>query len=277
MLDIQKLHDLYGSPVECPSCGTPLVTTDMDVFCPNENCKAKILMVVSQFIKKLEIKNISVASLESFGINSFQGLLEFRPEKKYKSQMKFYKELETKLFKASSPQEIFCALNFHGLNSILLNKLISFYGWETIKKVSSDPDAFTVLRELGLPAGIGEIMLEKFCVYLNKNMELAKMFCADSRYCYEESTVKPETKQSNGKSICFTGALRTMGRGAASKLAEEAGYEVKTSVTKGLTFLVTNDPDSGSSKNRKAQSYGTKIIDENEFIKLVKNNSIFEI
>jgi NAD-dependent DNA ligase len=35
---------------------------------------------------------------------------------------------------------------------------------------------------------------------------------------------------------------------------------------------VTNDKFSGSSKNKKAQSLGTKIIDENEFLTLMSNN-----
>ena len=60
-----------------------------------------------------------------------------------------------------------------------------------------------------------------------------------------------------------------MTRAEASKRAEAAGYEVRTSVAKGLTYLVTNDPGSGSSKNKKAQQLGTKIITEEEFLALL--------
>jgi DNA ligase (NAD+) len=59
-----------------------------------------------------------------------------------------------------------------------------------------------------------------------------------------------------------------------------AGYEVKSSVSKGLTYLVTNDINSGSTKAKKALSYGTKIINEEEFLKLVskkENNEVFEL
>jgi DNA ligase (NAD+) len=48
-----------------------------------------------------------------------------------------------------------------------------------------------------------------------------------------------------------------------------AGYEVKSSVAKGLTYLVTNDPKSGSSKNTKARQLGIKIITEKEFLALL--------
>jgi DNA ligase (NAD+) len=42
----------------------------------------------------------------------------------------------------------------------------------------------------------------------------------------------------------------------------------KSSVTKGLSYLVTNDPSSGSDKNKKAASYGVGIIDEEEFLRM---------
>ncbi len=44
---------------------------------------------------------------------------------------------------------------------------------------------------------------------------------------------------------------------------------MKSSVAKVLTYLVTNDPGSGSSKNKKALQLGIKIITEEEFLGLV--------
>ena len=64
-----------------------------------------------------------------------------------------------------------------------------------------------------------------------------------------------------------------MTRSEASKKAEAAGFEVKGGVNKGLTYLVTNDTESGSSKNRKAKELGTKVINEQEFLKLISNAS----
>lgn len=69
-------------------------------------------------------------------------------------------------------------------------------------------------------------------------------------------------------SVCFTGAL-SMTRAKAAELAESAGFEVKSSVSKGLTYLVASDPGSGSSKNEKAKKYGTAVIDEAAFMRLV--------
>jgi DNA ligase (NAD+) len=40
-------------------------------------------------------------------------------------------------------------------------------------------------------------------------------------------------------------------------------------VVKDLTYLVTNDPESGSGKNKKARELGVKIIDEEAFLAIL--------
>ena len=92
----------------------------------------------------------------------------------------------------------------------------------------------------------------------------------DKRYSYVENRDKTVSTKKIG-SVCFTGALSTMSRNEASAKAMQAGYEVKSGVSKGLTYLITNTPDSGSSKNKKAKELGTKVITEEEFIKLISN------
>ena len=61
-----------------------------------------------------------------------------------------------------------------------------------------------------------------------------------------------------------------MKRADAEKLVKENGGSTKSSVTKDLTYLVTNDTESGSSKNQKAQKFGIPIINEKEFLTLVQ-------
>ena len=74
-----------------------------------------------------------------------------------------------------------------------------------------------------------------------------------------------------GLSVCFTGESCCMldgvliSRDRADQLAAEAGLIVKKSVTKGLDMLVVADPDSLSSKARKARQNGTRIMAEAVF------------
>ena len=69
--------------------------------------------------------------------------------------------------------------------------------------------------------------------------------------------------------FCVTGKLNRMKRNDLIKLAEEKGWKSLSGVNKDCNYLVTNDTTSGSSKNKKAQELGTKIIDEEAFYNLL--------
>lgn len=71
-----------------------------------------------------------------------------------------------------------------------------------------------------------------------------------------------------GKSFCFTGAMNQP-REVYEKMVKDNGGIVSSSVSKNLNYLVTNEPNSGSSKNQKADSYGIPKIDEQKFLKLL--------
>ncbi len=74
-----------------------------------------------------------------------------------------------------------------------------------------------------------------------------------------------------GQTVCFTGALsgrlggEPITRAQAEQLAAAAGLVVAPRVTKALDLLVVADPDSLSSKARKAREYGTRIMAEAVF------------
>jgi DNA ligase (NAD+) len=72
-----------------------------------------------------------------------------------------------------------------------------------------------------------------------------------------------------GLSFCFTGKLNSMARSEAEKLVVEHGGEYKSSVVKGLSYLITNETEQ-TTKFQKAQRQGTKIIDEEQFLALLK-------
>ena len=85
-------------------------------------------------------------------------------------------------------------------------------------------------------------------------------------------TTMPHSGESlAGKSVCFTGTLggRIGGvivtREVAEELARKAGMEVHPRVTKRLDLLVVADPNTMSSKARKAHDYGTRIMAEVAF------------
>jgi DNA ligase (NAD+) len=80
---------------------------------------------------------------------------------------------------------------------------------------------------------------------------------------------KQESGKLAGKSFCFTGELLTVKRSRAEAMVKSLGGSVRASVAKGLSYLVTNDPLSGSAKNRKANDLGVSVIDEKAFMEIV--------
>lgn len=74
-----------------------------------------------------------------------------------------------------------------------------------------------------------------------------------------------------GASFCITGKLEHFSnRDALVEEIEKYGGKIVSGVTAKTNYLITNDKESGSSKNQKAIKFGTKIISEQEFIDLCK-------
>lgn len=72
----------------------------------------------------------------------------------------------------------------------------------------------------------------------------------------------------SGKSFCITGAT-SKPRKALEKEIMDRGGAVKSSVGAGLSFLVTNDADTTSSKMKNAKKHGTTVISEQELYRLM--------
>lgn len=249
-------------PTECSCCGSKLIRDGVNLRCINKNCRVQKIYQIEHFIKNLNVMNASYKTLNNFGIDSYEKLLAFVPNLKKLSEKKLVEEFKNKIF-TRSPQDIFTALDIQDVGETLQKKIIEYYGWENIKNPEYNFD-------IGLPFGIGEITLTKFKDARIENLNILNMIIKDIRYTWTEKSIFENKKIQNIKgSICFTGAL-SISRGEASNLAEAAGFEIKNAVTKGLTYLVTPDPNSGSSKNEKAKKYGTKVIDEKTFMNLIK-------
>lgn len=73
----------------------------------------------------------------------------------------------------------------------------------------------------------------------------------------------------DGLSFCFTGAMKNQ-RFDLENMVKDNGGKAKSSVVKGLTYLVMADPTLETTKAKKARATGVKCISEDEFLKMVK-------
>ena len=257
-------------PMVCPECGGPLTMVGVDICCKNPECGATGIAKVRTFLINLGIQHVSLKTLENIGIDNFEKLISFTADKNYKVQTRFESDLRNQMWNLDE-QSLFKALPFRNVAEKTLDKIIDFYGWDWLKSIfGGDPTHFWD-RKLGFPMGVGEKILESFEESAVNNFLILEKFISDSRWTGKKAAKVEEKKvvaQSNGQSVCFTGKLENFSRKEAAEFAKEHGFNVLDSVNKNLTYLVTNDTDSGSSKNKKAAQLGVKVINEAEFIKM---------
>jgi DNA ligase (NAD+) len=114
--------------------------------------------------------------------------------------------------------------------------------------------------------GVGEVVAESIAAWFadEDNIELLKKF--------NDLGVHPHFEKKTGKlagqNFVVTGTLESMGRDIAADKIRLLGGTFQTSVAKDTHYLVAG-ANVGVSKLKKAESYGTKIINEQEFLKLL--------
>lgn len=256
-------------PVECTCCGSILVRDGVNLRCMNKDCADQVVHRLTLFIKKLGVKSASNATLKNFGLTSFEKLMSFIPDKKYKSEVKLFDELYAKVF-SQSKEKLLGAMNFVGLSETLIGKIVSHYGYDTVSSSSFADEAFK-----SLPDGIGELTLQKFIDGLSEALAQVNMVINDTRWHFIEGA--PASSKVNvvcKGSICVTGSLKFGSRDKFLEFAKAHGYEAKSGVSKGLTYLVNNDINSNSSKNRKAKTLGIQIITEESFMKMLNDSNV---
>ena len=92
-----------------------------------------------------------------------------------------------------------------------------------------------------------------------------------SQFIFQDDTVESTTANTvlNGKKFCITGKLHKFeNRDALVADIESKGGKVVSGVTKATDYLITNDKESGSSKNKKAVELNIPIISEDEYCQL---------
>jgi DNA ligase (NAD+) len=122
------------------------------------------------------------------------------------------------------------------------------------------------IDELRAVDGVGEVVAESVVAWFadEDNIVLLKKF--------DELSVRPYFEKKTGKlagmKFVVTGTLSSMGRDDAAEKIRQAGGDFQTTIAKDTTYLVAGGKVGGS-KLKKAQSYGTMIIDEQTFLDLL--------
>ena len=269
-------------PAECPACqGKTEIRSVNDteaLYCTNPDCPAKKIKLYSLFVSRdaMKIDGFSEATLEKFIAEGF--IHEFAD-----------------IFRLSRHKDELCKLEGFGEKSydnlmksidaartVQLPKLIYSLGILNVglsnakiicREFDYDVDRIrhADMEQLNGIDGVGEVIAGSFVDYF-----------ADERHNREfdellkELTIeKPELDSSNeainGKTFVITGSLEHYeNRNALKEFIESKGGKVAGSVSAKTDYLINNDINSNSSKNKKAKELNVKIITEDDFVKIAE-------
>jgi DNA ligase (NAD+) len=114
---------------------------------------------------------------------------------------------------------------------------------------------------------IGKVVAESVVAWFADEDNLAlldKFVSLDVRPHYEQKSGKL-----TGQSFVITGSLESMGRDVAADKIRALGGTFQTSVGKDTTYLVAGGKV-GASKLKKAESYGTQVINEQQLLDILQ-------
>lgn len=258
-------------PTHCPSCGSELYENGAHIFCPNEeNCLPQIIGRLEHFCSKdcMDIRGISESTItqivKAYDVKEPTDLYKLTREQI--ATLEGFKDKKTDNFIASVEKS----------KSATLASFINAIGIENVGKKAAkdlaerfcnvDALAKATKEELLAIDEVGEIMADCIIGFFASHSALIEEFKAIGINPQMEEKVKTEGVFS-GLKVVLTGTLSAFPRSFAAKEIEARGGEVMSSVTK-LTDLVIVGEDAGS-KKAKAEKLGIKIINEQEFLKLL--------
>ena len=261
-------------PEVCSVCHTPLVNEGSRLYCPEKSCSKRIFHRILKWVSCADIRDLGETLLDNLfkagKINSITSIYElsendlipfFLNEESIKSEKeslgakKVYNSIQN--HRLLSLSAFLAGFDIEGFGETTVDKLVQ-EGYDTLEKILNLSEA-----NISSVYGFAEKSASDFVQGLNENRE--EMLLLSQKYIQIKTISGGSLK---GLSFCFTGEMKRMKRQDAEKIVKEKGGAVKSSVTKDLSYLVTNDTESGSSKNVKAKSLGIKIINEEEFFKL---------
>ncbi len=261
-------------PDSCPVCGGPTQVRDEEgtrtLHCTNPACLAKHVKKFSHFVSRdaLNIEGLSesgLLKLIGIGVRTFPDLFRLEDHKSDIVSMegfgeKSYENLVASARRASrtTPARLLYGLGVPGIgvqNSNIICRACR-NKWSEIE--SLDEAALTDID------GVGAVMARDYVAYFadednRKTLaELLEVLTLDESY-------EAAGDRLEGMTFVVTGSLEHYANRKDLKAEIEAeGGRVSGSVSANTDYLITNDPGSGSSKNRAARELGVAIITEDE-------------
>ena len=257
-------------PAGCAVCGAGLVDAGTRLYCPNPSCPKRLHHRLEKWVKVLDIRELGDKLLRQLfdreRVSSIADLYTLSAEELAQYDRMGELSAAKVVRHIQAPREISLAVfvagfDLEGVAETTMEKVCAA-GFDTLEKLRA-----ASLEEIAEVHGLGEITASVIVDGLRETA--AEMDAVLGKGFISIADPPPETLPLRGQSFCFTGELSSMKRTQAEGKIRALGASAKASVAKGLSYLVSNDPESGSSKNKKARDLGIPIIDEKRFLEII--------
>ena len=268
-------------PEVCPVCGgatrISMENETKTLCCTNPKCQAKHIKSFALFVSRdaMNIEGLSEATLEKFVMNGF--IKDFtdifhldRHEEEIKAMDGFGEKSYLKLQAGVQNARVTTLPRL--VYSLGIPNIGSANAKMICRALGNDPERVmnATAEELAEISGVGEVIAGTYVQYFadEEHREIFRRLLSEVEIPKEE---KPEGGQDlSGVNFVITGSVEHFAnRGEVKEEIERRGGKVTGSVTSKTNYLINNDVNSTSSKNRKARELGIPIISEEEFLKML--------
>ena len=260
-------------PVKCPYCGADIVESGANLFCPNKDCRPRIIAKLTNFASKngMNIEGFSEMTagllFDKFGVKKFSDL--YKLDRNEIRALEGYKEAKTdNLFNAVENSKVVDFANF--IYALGIDNVGKKTAKDLAAKFNSLDDLMLAkIDELLLIDDVGNVVAESIFNYFNDedNVNEIKNLLILGVEIKKEETVKGGVF--SGEKVVLTGTLSDFKRDEAAKIIESLGGEISSSVSKNTTLVLAGE--NAGSKLDKARKLNVKIIDEETFKTLIKS------
>lgn len=266
-------------PDKCPACGGETEIRNENgtetLVCINPDCPAKNIKLFSLFVSRnaMNIDGISEATLEKFIAEGFlHGLSDIYKLQEHRDRIvslegfgeKSYNNILSSIDKSRecSMAGFLYGLGITGVGVANAKLIVKSFGNDFDKIMNASVEE---LRDIDQ---IGDVIARDFTAYMSneKNRAEIEKLRQEISFIIEENNSPQDLA---GKTFVITGSLVSFpNRDALKKVIEDRGGKVSGSVSAKTDYLINNDINSNSSKNKNAKKLGVPIITEEDFLSM---------